>query len=130
MLRRHESMARLKIGTGMRNFHLPLPEETYAMLREAAARAQTPATVLAREAIDDWLRGQTRKARHDAIASYAAEMAGTDLDLDRDLEAAAVEHLRKTGWGPNEARRGLLGGPRPEIGLGADGTASGDCGVP
>lgn len=79
----------------MRNFHLPLPEQTYSQLRAEAERAQVPATALAREAIDLWLRHQARKARHDAIASFAAETAGTDLDLDRDLESAGVEHLVK-----------------------------------
>ena len=81
----------------MRNFHLPLPEQTYTCLRAEAERAQVPATALAREAIDWWLRQQLRKARHDQIAAYAAEMAGTDLDIDPELEAAGVEHLLKTG---------------------------------
>jgi len=62
-----------------------------------AERAQVPATTLAREAVDEWLRQQARKARQDAIAAYAAEMAGTDLDLDTELESAGVEHLVKTG---------------------------------
>jgi len=79
----------------VKNFHLPLPEGTYADLRAEAERAQVPATALAREAIDWWLRQQVRKARHDRIAAYAAQMAGTDLDLDADLEAAGVEHLVK-----------------------------------
>ncbi|HYW46283.1 hypothetical protein SBA6_830019 [Candidatus Sulfopaludibacter sp. SbA6] len=81
----------------MKNFHLPLPEETYTQLRAEAERAQVPATSLAREAIDLWLRRQMRKARHDAIAAYAAEMAGTNLDLDPELESAGVEHLLKSG---------------------------------
>ena len=80
----------------MKNFHLPLPEQTYADLRAEAERANLPATALAREAIDWWLRQQARKARHDRIAAWAAEMAGTDSDLDRDLEAAGIEHLVKT----------------------------------
>ncbi len=81
----------------MKNFHLPLPEQTYSNLRAEAERTQVPATVLAREAIDSWLRQQLRKARHDAIAAYAADMAGTKLDLDPDLESAGIEHLVKTG---------------------------------
>ncbi len=81
----------------MKNFHLPLPEQTYAELRVEAERADLPATALAREAIDWWLRQQRRKARHERIGAYAAEMAGTDLDLDPDLEAAGIEHLLKTG---------------------------------
>jgi hypothetical protein len=81
----------------MKNFHLPLPEQTYTLLRAEAERTQLPATMLAREAIDIWLREQARKARHEAIAAYAAEMAGTSLDLDRDLESAGIEHLVKSG---------------------------------
>lgn len=84
----------------MKNFHLPLPEQTYSRLRAEAERTQVPATALAREAIDCWLRQQLRKARHDAIAAYAAEMAGTHLDLDPDLESAGIEHLAKTSKEP------------------------------
>ena len=81
----------------MKNFHLPLPEHTYIRLRAEAERTQVPATTLAREAVDAWLRQQARKSRQDAIASYATEMAGTHLDLDNDLESAGIEHLVKTG---------------------------------
>jgi hypothetical protein len=80
----------------MKNFHLPLPEQTYSYLRAEAKRAQVPATALAREAIDYWLRDQLRKARHEQVAAYAAEMAGTGFDLDPDLEAAGIEHLAAT----------------------------------
>jgi hypothetical protein len=79
----------------MKNFHLPLPEETYIHLKAEAARAQVPATTLAREAIDAWLGEQLSKARHAAISDYAAEMAGTSFDLDSDLESAGIEHLVK-----------------------------------
>jgi hypothetical protein len=92
----------------MKNFHLPLPEQTYNRLRAEAERTRVPATTLAREAVDGWLRQQSRKARQDAIAAYATEMSGTHLDFDTDLESAGIQHLvktRKTG----EARRGLLG---------------------
>jgi hypothetical protein len=81
----------------MKNFHLPLPEQTYNHLRERAERAGAPATALARQAIDWWLRQQVRKARHDAIAAYAAEAAGTELDLDPELESAGIERLWKAG---------------------------------
>jgi hypothetical protein len=79
----------------MKNFHLPLPEQIYTRLRAEAERTQVPATTLAREALDAWLRQQSRKARQDAIAAYATEMAGTHLDLDAELESAGIEHLVK-----------------------------------
>jgi hypothetical protein len=81
----------------MKNLHLLLPEDTYEQLNAAAERSKVPATAIAREAIDFWLGRQLRKARHDAIAAYAAETAGTDLDLDAKLEAAGVEHLIAMG---------------------------------
>ena len=80
----------------MKNFHLPLPEQTYMSLRAEAARTGVPATTLAREPVDWWLRQQGRKARHDAIAAYTAKMAGTVLDLDAELESTAVEHILNT----------------------------------
>jgi hypothetical protein len=91
-------MAYFRGGTiEMKNFHLPLPDQTYTHLRAEAERAQVPATALAREAIDMWLQQRLRKARHDAITVYAAEVAGTELDLDTALEAAGIDHLVKTG---------------------------------
>jgi len=79
----------------VKNFHLPLPEQTWSDLRAEAERAQVPATALAREAIDWWLREQAKKARHDQIAAWAAQMAGTDFDLDPVLESAGIEQLAK-----------------------------------
>lgn len=56
----------------MKNFHLHLPDRTHT-------------------------DQQRRKSRRDEIAAYATEIAGTHLDLDPDLESAAIEHLVKTG---------------------------------
>jgi Protein of unknown function (DUF2281) len=39
---------------------------------------------------------QTRRARHEAIAAYAVQFAGTEADLDEGLENAAIEHLLNT----------------------------------
>jgi len=94
----------------MKNFHLPLPERTWSDLRAEAERAQVPATALAREAIDWWLREQARKARHDQIAAWAAEMAGTDFDLDPVLELAGIEQLARAGkTTPNKVKKGKTG---------------------
>ena len=89
------SLHNIGLGTSMKNFHVPLPEQTYTRLRAEAERAQAP-TTLAREAIEWWLRQQLRRTRHQQIAAYAAEMAGTELDLDPDLEATGIKHLVKT----------------------------------
>jgi predicted DNA-binding protein len=76
-----------------KNFHVPLPEELYERLRREAERSGRPATELARTAIRRMLQRRERAALHDAIARYATERAGSASDLDRDLEAAGVEHL-------------------------------------
>ena len=55
----------------MKNFHVPLPDQTYALLRAEAGRTQVSATTLAREAIDLWLNYQARKARHNAMKTAA-----------------------------------------------------------
>jgi hypothetical protein len=77
------------------NFHLPLPEGTYAELRAEAERAQIPATTIAREAISEWLRARKKAARRRAVMEYAANMAGTRFDLDPRVESAAVEELMR-----------------------------------
>lgn len=96
----------------MRNFHLPLPDPLYQRLRDAAERTNQPATALARYAIDHWLRQQRKAMVQQAIAAYAAEMAGTTDDLDPDLEAAALDELGR--WAaetdaPSRSRPGKRG---------------------
>ena len=51
-------------------------------------------TVVAREAIAAWMDEQERQAEREAIRAYADEMAGTEADLDEDLEDAAAAELR------------------------------------
>jgi len=77
----------------VRNFHLPLSEELYRRLRSEAQAVKQPATVVARHAIEAWLRERHRAAVYEAIRAYAVEMAGTGADLDPALEAASLEHL-------------------------------------
>lgn len=85
----------------LRNFHLPLPEELYRSLRNEALSTRKPATVLARHAIEAWLRQRKRAALHDAITAYATEQAGSPADLNPGLEAASLELWRE----PRRRRR-------------------------
>jgi predicted transcriptional regulator len=78
----------------VRNFHLPLPDPLYRRLRDAAERAHQPATTIARYAIDHWLRQQQKSMVSEAIAAYAADVAGTRDDLDEHLEAASLDLWR------------------------------------
>jgi hypothetical protein len=75
----------------IRNFHLPLPEDLYAELKEEAERRGRPATVVARGALKAWLRQVRRMEISEEIATYAAEHAGTEADLDEALEQAGIE---------------------------------------
>jgi hypothetical protein len=77
----------------MKNFHLPLPDQLYDELKSEAERIGVPATSTARHAIKTWLSARKKAARKQAIAAYAAEMAGTEFDLDRALEGATLELL-------------------------------------
>jgi len=78
----------------MRKLRRASPRGNYR--RPGAEQSKVPAT-LPGEAIGNVLRPQLRKSRNDAIAAYAAEIAGTSQDLDSDLEATGIEHLIETG---------------------------------
>ncbi len=94
---RHIMMADIMARTAAaskKNFHLPLPEDVYKALREEAAAVKRPATVVARHAIELWLRERRKAVVREAIATYAAEHAGSVADLDPALEQAGLEVLR------------------------------------
>jgi len=50
---------------------------------------------VARYAIESWLRQKRKAAVREAIAVYAAEIAGSRDDLDLELEAASLEQWRR-----------------------------------
>ena len=77
----------------VRNFHIPLPEHLYLRLKEAAQRERRPATQLAKQAVEYWLMEQEKLALHRQISEYAAQVAGTEADLDQELEDAALQQL-------------------------------------
>ncbi len=79
--------------TKMRNFHLPLPEPLYNKLREEAVKCSVPTTKLVRQAILFWLKERERNALHDAISNYASQYAGTEFDLDEDLENTSTDYI-------------------------------------
>jgi len=74
-----------------KNFHLPLPESLYEELREEAKKRGRPTTVVARGAIEAWLRQVRRQEVAEGIAAYAEKYGGTRFDLDEDLERAGIE---------------------------------------
>jgi predicted DNA-binding protein len=78
-----------------RNFHLPLSEGLYDRLRDVAQKRGRPATAIARQALETWLAQQRRMELHESIAEYALREGGSSADLDRELEEAGLESLRK-----------------------------------
>lgn len=75
----------------MKTMHLPLPPDMHARLKEEADASGTPTTVLAREAVAEWLDRRRQERVSEEIRSYAHEMADTEADLDEDLESAGIE---------------------------------------
>jgi predicted transcriptional regulator len=80
-------------GARRKNVHVPLDPELHARLVAQARRVRSPVTVVAREAIAVWTAEQERRAEGEAIRAYAEAMAGTEVDLDEELEAAAAADL-------------------------------------
>lgn len=78
---------------GVHNFHVPLSPELYSLLRQEAQRTKQPATQLVRLAIEEWLHKQRKAARDEAIRDYAKTFAGSESDLDEELEETSLEYL-------------------------------------
>jgi predicted transcriptional regulator len=80
-----------------KNLHVPMPADLHGELRQVAARLGKTSTAVAREAIEDYLRRIQKQATDQAIQDWARETAGTEYDLDADLEDATVEFLLDDG---------------------------------
>lgn len=76
-----------------KNFHLPLPPALYADLRAAAERVGTPATDVAREAIQAWLIQERRRRIHAELRAYAEVTAGSSDDFDPAVSAAGAANF-------------------------------------
>jgi hypothetical protein len=83
----------------VRNFHVPLPESLYKRLKKEADERSIPATQLARKAIESWLKAKERIRVAEDIQAYAVAAAGTEADLDPEMESAA---LASSHWGDEE----------------------------
>lgn len=74
-----------------KNIHVPLPLDLHEGLREQAERLGTPATTLARTAIEEWVERAQRAQLEEELRRYVAAMAGSAADLDEALEEAGGE---------------------------------------
>lgn len=78
------------MASSTKNFHIPLTTEMHDQLRQFAKERGQPASHLAREALQEWLAVQEAKRLQEEISRFARENAGTELDLDEDLERAGI----------------------------------------
>jgi phosphopantothenoylcysteine synthetase/decarboxylase len=87
------------------NLHVPLPKTLYQKLRQEAELQGQPATVLTRTALELYLQEQERKRLREEFADWIQANAGSELDLDKGLEAAGIESLlANTLWDEDETR--------------------------
>lgn len=91
------------MSTAVRTLRLRLPESIHRRLRDAAEETNQPATALARRAIEAWLREHNRAVVRADIARYAAEVAGSEDDLNETLVAASMEDWQRPK--PTKRRR-------------------------
>lgn len=76
-----------------KNLHVPLSPELHRALKRQSEELSVPTTALAREAIEEWLDRRHKEEIADQLGAYAAAVAGTDEDLDKELSAAGEEAL-------------------------------------
>ena len=81
----------------MKKMHLPLPPDMHARLKKESETLDTPTTVLAREAVAEWLERRERERIAEELHAFAMENAGSELDLDEAFEDAAADTLAKAG---------------------------------
>lgn len=90
-------------ASDFKKLNLPLPLEMHKALFSESKDLGVPATRLVRSVLEDWLRERRRVRRREAIQQFATAHAGTELDLDADLAAAAGEALERFYEGDGEA---------------------------
>lgn len=82
------------MATGtMTRLELPLESDVWNLLQDEAARSGEAPMSLVSHVVANWGRGRQRQRIAQEIAEFAAAQAGGELDLDEELEAAAVQTL-------------------------------------
>jgi len=88
-----DSVLSYAMASAKTNLHVPLPAELNQKLRAEARRSGQPATEIAREGIRVFLESRRRQAIREEIKAYAQEIAGSRVDLDTEMESAAIDHM-------------------------------------
>ena len=81
------------------NFHLPLSPKLYAELKEQAQERGQPATELARDALESYLRQLRIQKIGAELEAYVDAVAGTRDDFDPDVAAAGADVICATPSG-------------------------------
>lgn len=79
----------------VKKMNLPLPMPLHSALFGEARRRRVPATRLVRSVLEGWMESQQREREAAEIRRFAAELGGTELDLDPQLEETGIAELRK-----------------------------------
>ncbi len=87
-----------------KKLNLPLPSEMHEAILVEAKALGIPATRLIRSVLDAWLEDRRRTLRRAEIRRFATACAGTEFDLDQELEAAAIQDLSRFCEEDDEAR--------------------------
>ena len=72
---------------------LPLESDVWGLLQDEAARSGRPTVSLVSDVVANWVHERQRQRIAQEIAEFAATHAGNELDLDSDLESAALQTL-------------------------------------
>lgn len=70
-------------------------QETHRLLKELAKSASLPMQTVIQKALIAYRRELERQEVHEQISSFAKAMAGTDWDLDGELEQAGIDELHR-----------------------------------
>lgn len=72
---------------------LSLDGDVWNLLHDEAARTGRPTDSLVCDVVTNWVRERQRQRVAQEIAEFAAAHAGSELDLDRDLETSTLQAL-------------------------------------
>ena len=71
-------------------------QETHRLLKELAQAVSLPMQTLIQEALVSYSREIERRKIHDQISAFAKSAAGTDWDIDEELEQAGADELYRS----------------------------------
>jgi hypothetical protein len=83
--------------SSLMKMELPVDGDVWQLLQDEAARSGQPTVSLVSQVLAQWAHERQRQRVADEIAEFAAAHAGSSLDLDHDLETAALEALSEAG---------------------------------